>query len=225
MSPKKLCLESYVVNCSVHFCLYKFHVESHLSIYHLTVTICTSQHLETALFLPSRLLFVHAELLFVIHLCNMALWVIYSGYKTPSLSRQQDIQLRNVAGITAAADFSRLARSCSIAAKLSEHCHRAEWSHYTFSLSITPVWWKKGWDHQSSTESCCTDSPKQTQKWISAPLWEVFDICSQLCRREELLPSCLSTGSCSLIEKYWDKDFYFDSQFMNNPYITLWITK
>ncbi|KAG7489773.1 hypothetical protein JOB18_020196 [Solea senegalensis] len=46
-------------------------------------------------------------------------------YKTLSISRKQDILLRNVEGITAAADFFGLARSCPMALKLSEDCHRA----------------------------------------------------------------------------------------------------
>ena len=53
-------------------------------------------------------------------------FVSFSSYKTLSISRQQDILLRSVAGITAAADFSGLARSCPMAQKLSEDCHRAE---------------------------------------------------------------------------------------------------
>ncbi len=85
-------------------------------------------------------------------------FVCYSSYKILSISRQQDILLRNVAGITAAADFSGLARSCPMALKLSEHCHRAEWGHYTLSPPLLSDG-KKGWDHQTSAESWCTDRP------------------------------------------------------------------
>ena len=87
-------------------------------------------------------------------LCNMALWVNYPGYKTPGIGRQQDILLRTAAGTTAAVDFFGLARSCPMALRLSEDCHR-ERGHYTLS----PIWWQKGWDHQTGAESCCTDRP------------------------------------------------------------------
>lgn len=53
---------------------------------------------------------------------------------------------------------------------------------------------------------------------------EVFDTPSQLCCSGELLPSCLSTESCPLIEKSWNGDCHFDSLFMNNSSIALWIT-
>lgn len=57
-----------------------------------------------------------------------------------------------------------------------------------------------------------------------SPPREVFDIPSQLCCGGELLPSCLSTESCPLIEKSWNGDCHFDSLFMNNSSIALWIT-
>lgn len=80
------------------------------------VTIAAHHHLFSV-----TILFASCSAL---HMLMQHCFVSYSSYK---ISRQQDILLRNVAGITAAADFSGRARSCPMAPKLSEHCHRAEW--------------------------------------------------------------------------------------------------
>lgn len=162
-----------------------------------------------------------------LHMLMQYGFVSYSSYKILSISRQQDILLRNVAGITAAADFSGLARSCPMALKLSEHCHRAEWGHYTLSQPLLSDGKKVETirpalraavltDHGQTKVNLCASEPSSQ--------WEVFDISSQLCCGGELLPSCLSTGSWTLIEKSWNGDFHFDSLFMNNSSIALWIT-
>lgn len=69
-------------------------------------------------------------------LWNMALWV------TPaiklSIRRQQDILLRNVAGITAAFGFSGLARSCPMALKLSGGLSRSRVGPL-YTLSTAPM--------------------------------------------------------------------------------------
>ena len=140
----------------------------------------------------------------------------YSSYKTLSISRQQDILLRNAAGITAAPYFSGLARSCPMAPMLSAHSHRAEWGHYTLSPLLPSDGKKKKKKKvepiRAALRAAALTDHGQMKVNLSVPqlssLWEVFDISSQLCCRRELLPSCLSTGSCPLIEKSWNGDFH-----------------
>lgn len=138
----------------------------------------------------------------------------YSSYKTLSISRQQDILLRNAAGITAVPYFSGLARSCPMALMLSAHSHRAEWGHYTLSPPLPSDGKKKKKVEpiRAALRAASLTDHGQTKVNLSVPqlssLWEVFDISSQLCCRRELLPSCLSTGSCPLIEKSWNGDFH-----------------
>lgn len=145
--------------------------------------------------------------------------------KTLSISRQQDILLRNMSGITAATDFSGLARSCLMALRLSVACQRAEWGHYTLSSAADG---KKGSRPSDQCWELLHTNRGQTKVNLSVPElsspWEVFDISGQLCCGGEHPPSCLSTWSCPLIEKSWNGDFHFDSLFMNNSSITLWIT-
>lgn len=147
-------------------------------------------------------------------------FVSYSSYKTLSIRRQQDILLRNVAGITAASGFKGLARSCSMALKLSEDCHGTEWCHYTLSPRS---YGKKIETIRPALRAPVPTDQGQAKVNLSASVLssqrEVFDISSQLCCGGELLPSCLSTGSCPLIEKSWSGDFHFDSLFMNNSSI------
>lgn len=77
---------------------------------------------------------------------------------------------------------------------------------------------RKGWAHQHSGQTYCTDRawPDKRESiggrsFLSVGrLWHLG---------EE--PSCLSTGSCVLIEKRWNGAL--DSLLMNNSSISLWI--
>lgn len=151
------------------------------------------------------------------------LWVIYSSYKTLCISRQQDILLRNVAGITAAADFSGLARSCPLALKLSEHCHRAEWGHYTLSPPLLSDGKKVETIRPALRAAVQTD--KSESMCVCAllsmgSLWHLQPAVLQGRASSIMFIDC----ELSLIEKSWNGDFHFDSLFMNNSSIALWIT-
>lgn len=111
-------------------------------------------------------------------------WV-YSGSKSLNISGQLDILLRNVAGITAAADFSGLARSCPMAQKLSGDCHGAEWSHYTLSPPLLSDGGKKAETIRPTLRAAVLTDHGQTKVNLSAPELssrrEASDTSSQLC--------------------------------------------
>lgn len=107
-----------------------------------------------------------------------------SSYKTLSISRQQDILLRNVAALTAATAFTGLVRSCPMALRLSEHCHRAEWGHYTLSTPLLSDGRKVETIRPALRAAVLTDHGQTKGNLAASELssqWEVFDICSQLC--------------------------------------------
>lgn len=137
--------------------------------------------------------------LFRQYACYMAVWAIHSRYKTLSIGGQQDVLLRNTAGITAATDFSGCIRSCPMAVKLLEDSYR-----------VGPLYSPPQLSEGKKVETIrkALRAAVLIDKESISPLCGKYLTSSASCALgESFFSSCSLTGSCSSVENCWNWDF------------------